>query len=76
MKLDETIRYWAAQVAGGIVGALILWALVSSAPTWSGARWPAFLYRFLYPPEEGVVEANEHSAVLAEGETGRTSATP
>lgn len=28
------IRSWAAQLAGGIVGALILWALVSGAPTY------------------------------------------
>lgn len=180
MKLDEAIRYWTAQFAGGIVGALILWALVSGAPTYStgsvglgadgygshsmigigaggafaaevvltfifvfvvlgatsrigspgaaglaigvaltcvhligipltgtsvnparslgpaiivgssalkqiwlfivaplvGGALAAFLYRFLYPPENRVAEADESSAVLAEGEIGRTSATP
>ena len=35
MELDEAIRYWIAQFIGGIVGAVILWAIVSGAPGWS-----------------------------------------
>jgi aquaporin Z len=35
MKLDEALRYWAAQFASGIVGAVVLWGLVSGAPTYS-----------------------------------------
>ena len=35
IELDEAIRYWVAQFVGGIVGAAILWALVSGAPSWS-----------------------------------------
>jgi aquaporin Z len=33
--LQEAIRYWIAQFAGGILGAVILWALVSGAPSYS-----------------------------------------
>jgi aquaporin Z len=35
MKLQEAIRYWVAQFAGGIVGALILYAMVSASPLYS-----------------------------------------
>lgn len=35
MELDEAVRYWIAQFVGGIIGAVILWALVSGAPHYS-----------------------------------------
>ena len=35
MELDEAIRYWIAQFIGGIIGAVILWAIVSGAPHYS-----------------------------------------
>ena len=35
MEADEAIRYWVAQFIGGIIGAVILWAIVSGAPGWS-----------------------------------------
>jgi aquaporin Z len=35
MELSEAIGYWIAQFIGGIVGAVILWAIVSGAPGWS-----------------------------------------
>jgi aquaporin Z len=35
MALDEAIRYWIAQFAGGIIGAVIIWALFSGAPGYS-----------------------------------------
>lgn len=35
MEADEAIRYLVAQFIGGIVGAVILWALVSGAPGYS-----------------------------------------
>lgn len=35
MALDEAIRYWVAQFAGGIIGAVIIWALFSGAPSYS-----------------------------------------
>jgi aquaporin Z len=38
MELQEAIGYWIAQFAGGIVGALILWAIVSGSPGYSRAN--------------------------------------
>jgi aquaporin Z len=35
VRLDEAIRYWVAQFAGGIIGAVIIWALFSGAPGYS-----------------------------------------
>jgi len=35
MSLSDAIGYWAAQFAGGIVGATILWAIFEGAPTYS-----------------------------------------
>lgn len=35
IDLDEAISYWVAQFVGGILGAVILWAIVSGAPGWS-----------------------------------------
>ena len=32
MSISEAIRYWAAQLAGGIVGALGLWAVLGGSP--------------------------------------------
>ena len=180
MKLDEAVRYWVAQFIGGIVGAVILWAIVSGAHGWSahavglgadgyghnsmvgigaggafatevvltlifvfvvlgatsrvgspgaaglavglalacvhlvgipldgtgvnparslgpaiivgssalkqiwvfivaplvGAALAAGLYRFLFPESESVADADEHPDVVADRQTGRTSATP
>lgn len=38
MKLGEAIGYWVAQFVGGIVGAVVLWAIVSSAPGYSTSK--------------------------------------
>lgn len=35
MSLSEAGGYWAAQFAGGIVGAVVLWAIVSGSPEYS-----------------------------------------
>ncbi len=35
MKLEEAVSYWVAQFIGGILGAAVLWAIVSGAPSWS-----------------------------------------
>jgi aquaporin Z len=35
MALSEAIGYWAAQFAGGIVGAIVLWSIFQGAPTYS-----------------------------------------
>jgi aquaporin Z len=35
MSLGEAIEYWVAQFIGGIVGALVLWAIVSGSPAYS-----------------------------------------
>ncbi|HET8978084.1 MAG TPA: aquaporin, partial [Solirubrobacteraceae bacterium] len=35
MSLTEAAGYWAAQFAGGIVGALVLWAIFSASPAYS-----------------------------------------
>jgi aquaporin Z len=35
MELPEAVRYWVAQFAGGIVGALILWGILSGSPAYS-----------------------------------------
>jgi aquaporin Z len=35
MSLTEAIEYWAAQFIGGIVGALVLWGIVSGSPGYS-----------------------------------------
>lgn len=35
MTLQEAIGYWVSQFVGGIVGAVVLWAIVSGAPTYS-----------------------------------------
>jgi aquaporin Z len=35
MELSEALRYWAAQFIGGIVGALILWGIMSGSPLYS-----------------------------------------
>jgi len=35
MKLGEAIGYWVAQFAGGIVGAVVLWAILEGAPGYS-----------------------------------------
>lgn len=35
MTLTEAVGYWVAQFVGGIVGALALWGIVSSAPSYS-----------------------------------------
>ncbi len=35
MSILEAVGYWLAQFVGGIVGALALWGIVSSAPTYS-----------------------------------------
>src|SRR5437870_11520445 len=32
IPLAEAVRYWVAQFAGGIVGALLLWATLSTSP--------------------------------------------
>ncbi len=34
----ETVGYWAAQLAGGIVGALLLWWMMQTSPLYSTAR--------------------------------------
>ena len=34
----QALGYWAAQLAGGILGAAVLWAIVSSAPGWNAAH--------------------------------------
>jgi aquaporin Z len=38
MSWSEAVSYWVAQFAGGIGGALILWGILSSSPTYSRAR--------------------------------------
>ncbi len=35
MSLLEAVGYWVAQFVGGIIGALILWGIVSGAPTYT-----------------------------------------
>lgn len=35
MKVEEAIGYWVAQFVGGIVGALVLWGVVSATPGYS-----------------------------------------
>jgi len=35
MSLSEAISYWIAEFAGGIVGAIVLWAIFQGAPTYS-----------------------------------------
>jgi aquaporin Z len=35
MSLSEAIGYWAAQFAGGIVGAIVLWSIFQGAPSYS-----------------------------------------
>jgi aquaporin Z len=35
MSLSEAIGYWIAQFAGGIVGAIVLWAIFQGAPSYS-----------------------------------------
>jgi aquaporin Z len=35
MELSEAIGYWVAQFVGGIVGALILWGILSGSPSYS-----------------------------------------
>ena len=35
MSLSEAIPYWAAQFAGGIVGAVVLWAIFQGSPIYS-----------------------------------------
>jgi aquaporin Z len=35
MKLNDAAGYWVAQFAGGLVGALVLWAIVSNTPGYS-----------------------------------------
>jgi aquaporin Z len=35
MSIQEAVGYWIAQFVGGIVGALILWGLLSSSPAYS-----------------------------------------
>jgi aquaporin Z len=35
MALTDAIGYWVAQFAGGIVGAIVLWAIFEGAPTYS-----------------------------------------
>lgn len=35
MELGEAARYWVAQFVGGIVGALILWGILSGSPAYS-----------------------------------------
>jgi aquaporin Z len=35
MALSDAIGYWIAQFAGGIVGAIVLWAIFQGAPTYS-----------------------------------------
>ncbi|HEY1488101.1 MAG TPA: aquaporin, partial [Micromonosporaceae bacterium] len=37
MTLSEAAGYWLAQFLGGIAGALVLWAIVSTSPTYSRA---------------------------------------
>jgi aquaporin Z len=37
MTLAEAAGYWSAQFAGGIVGALVLWAIFSGSPSYSRA---------------------------------------
>ena len=38
VKLREATGYWAAQFTGGIIGALMLWAIVSGVPGYSRTR--------------------------------------
>lgn len=35
MKLNEAVGYWVAQLAGGVLGAIILWAILSGSPAYS-----------------------------------------
>lgn len=35
MPLTEAIGYWVSQFVGGILGALVLWGLVSGSPVYS-----------------------------------------
>ena len=37
IELDEAVSYWVAQFIGGILGAVVLWAIVSGAPGWSAS---------------------------------------
>lgn len=37
MPITEAIGYWVAQFIGGIVGAVVLWAIMSGAPSYSRA---------------------------------------
>lgn len=38
MRLSEAIGYWVSQFVGGIVGALILWGIVSGSPAYSRSK--------------------------------------
>jgi aquaporin Z len=38
MELKEAVGYWIAQFIGGILGAIVLWAIVSGAPGYSTAH--------------------------------------
>ena len=38
MKISEAVGYWVAQFIGGIVGAVVLWAIVSGAPGYSTSK--------------------------------------
>jgi aquaporin Z len=38
MKLNDAIAYWLAEFAGGIVGALVLWAVFEGSPLYSTNR--------------------------------------
>src|SRR6202041_314593 len=37
MEIGEAVGYWVAQIVGGIVGSLVLWGVVSAAPSYSRA---------------------------------------
>ena len=38
LPLGEAIGYWVAQFAGGILGALVLWATLSASPLYSRSK--------------------------------------
>lgn len=38
LSIRQAVGYWAAQFVGGIVGALILWGIVSGAPSYSRSK--------------------------------------